>query len=334
MPENSSHKPARAAAKKTAPAAAPAEAAAGAPEDPPAGWTPTPEAKAKATRFRWIAMVLWIVAIAAEAVGIFWLLRQRQVVSADGELVRNPDTGLLQQQGATATFPQWAFLTLIALFVVIAALSITGSFLWKKANRLDPARRSETVRFFVQNQLGAIIAIIAFVPLIILVFLNKDMDKGQKTVAGIVGIALAALAVVLGIDFTPPSVEQYTADQSTVIQLLGQDKVVWVDGGAVYHVCEEVSAIQTGSEKRTGTTAQAVEAGKTRLTLEFASELRTCGLPVPENSAAIADALRAIRDGKTDTTLPAPVWADGTQPPITVPDAASSGATPAPTSTP
>ncbi|MFJ4164574.1 hypothetical protein ACIPY5_03380 [Microbacterium sp. NPDC089698] len=333
MPENSSKKPAR-AASKPAPASANAAASTDAPADPPAGWTPTPEAKAKATRFRWIAVVLWVVAIAAEAVGIFWLLRQRQVTGGDGRFVRNPDTGLLEQQGATATFPQWAFITLIVLFVVIAALSITGSFLWKKANRLDPARRSDTVRFFVQNQLGAIIAIIAFVPLIIMVFLNKDMDKGQKTIAGIVGIALAALAVVLGIDFTPPSVEQYTADQSTVIQLLGKDQVVWVDGGTVYHVCEQVSAIQTGSDKRTGTTAQAVEAGKTRLTLEFASELRKCGLAVPENSAAIADALRAIRDGKTDTALPAPVWANASDAPITVPDASSSGSTPAPTSTP
>lgn len=333
MSENSSKKPARKAAPR-ATAPAPAAAATDGPADPPAGWTPTPEAKAKATRFRWIAVVLWVVAIAAEAVGIFWLLRQRQVTGGDGQLVRNPDTGLLEQQGATATFPQWAFITLIALFVVIAALSITGSFLWKKANRLDPARRSDTVRFFVQNQLGAIIAIIAFVPLIILVFLNKDMDKGQKTIAGIVGIALAALAVVLGIDFKPPSVEQYTADQSTVIQLLGKDQVVWVDGGAVYHVCEQVAAIQTGSDKRTGTTAEAVAAGKTRLTLEFASELRKCGLPVPENSDAIAAALRSIRDGKTDTALPAPVWGAGVQAPPTVPDATSSGSTPAPTTTP
>lgn len=321
-----------ASARKTA--AAQTAGGSDGPADPPADWKPTPEAKAKATRFRWIAAILWALAIAAEAVAIFWLLRQRQFVGQDGELLRNPDTGLLEQQGATAQFPQWAFIALIAAFVVIAALSITGSFLWKKANRLDPARRSDTVRFFVQNQLGAIIAILAFLPLIILVFLNKDMSKGQKTIAGIVGIALAALAVVLGIDFKPSSVEQYTADQSTVIQLLGQDKVVWVDGGAVYHVCEEVSAIQTGSDKRTGTTAQAVEAGKTRLTLEFASELRKCGLAVPENSAAIADALRAIRDGKTDTTLPAPVWANPADAPISIKDAKPAGSEPAPASTP
>jgi hypothetical protein len=289
--------------------------------EPPAGWTPTPEAKAKATRFRWIAAILWAVAIIGEAVGIFWLLRQRVFVGEDGTLVRDADTGLLREQGVTAEFPQWAFIALLVLLVVIAALSITGSVLWKKANRLDPARKSDTVRFFVQNQLGAIIAIVAFLPLIILIFLNKDMSKGQKTTAGIVGIALAVLAAVLGTSFNPPSVEQYTADQSAVIQLLGQDEVVWVDGGAVYHVCDEVSAIQTGSEIRTGTTAEAIEAGKSRLTLQFASELRACDLSVPENADEITEALRAIQAGQTDTILPAPVWADPADAPIIVEEA-------------
>lgn len=291
-------------------------------EEPAAGWTPTAQAKAKATTFRWIAVALWVVAIAAEAVSIFWLLRQRVVVGEDGTYVRDSDTGLLESQNATTQFPQWAFITLLVLLVVIAALSITGSILWKKANRLDPARKSDRVRFFVQNQLGAIIAVVAFLPLIILIFLNKDMDKGQKTTAGVVGIVLAALAVVLGIDFDPPSVEQYTADQSTVIQLLGADEVVWVAGGAVYHVCDEVPDIQTGSEKLTGTTAEAVEAGKIRLTLKFASELRTCGLAVPENADEITEALRAIQGGQVDTPLPAPVWADPADAPIEVEDAA------------
>lgn len=284
-------------------------------------WSPTPESKKKATTFRWIAVVLWVIAIAAEAVAIFWVLRQKEFIGEDGALVRDPDSGLLETQGATAQFPQWAFITLIAMLVVIAALSITGSLLWKKANRLDPAKKSDTVRFFVQNQLGAIIAVVAFLPLVILIFLNKDMDKGQKTTAGIIGVVLAAAAVALGIDYSPASVEQYTADQSTVIQLLGQDQVVWVAGGAVYHVCDEVSDIQTGSEKITGTTAEAVAAGKQRLTLKFASELRACGLAVPENADEITEALRAIQGGVVDTLLPAPVWADPADAPIDVQDA-------------
>lgn len=279
-------------------------------------WVPTPGAKQKATTFRWIAGALWVIAIAAEAVAIFWLLRQREFVGEDGGLVRDSETGLLETQNATATFPQWAFIALIVALVVIAALSITGSILWKKANRLDPARKSDKVRFFIQNQLGAIIAIIAFLPLIILIFLNKDMDKDQKATAGIIGIVLAAVAVAFGIDYNPPSVEQYTADQSAVIQLLGQDEVVWVDGGSVYHVCDQVSDIQTGSEKITGTTADAIEAGKSRLTLKFVSELRACDLAVPENADEITEALRAIQGGAVDTLLPQPVWADPADDPL------------------
>ncbi|WP_243225172.1 hypothetical protein [Microbacterium sp. CIAB417] len=286
-----------------------------------AEWKPTPAAKQKSLTFRWIAVGLWVLAIAAEAVGIFWLLRQRVFVGEDGTLVRDPDTGLLEEQGVEAQFPQWAFIALIVLLVVIAALSIGGSLLWKKANRLDPAKKSETVKFFVQNQLGVIIAIIAFVPLIILIFLNKDMDKGQKATAGVIGIVLAGIAVFFGIDFDPPSVEQYTADQSAVIQLLGEDQVYWVEGGQVYHVCDEVSDIQTGSEIMSGTTAEAIEAGKIRLTLKFESEMRTCGLPVPENADEITEALRAIQAGQVDTPLPAPVWANDVTPPIMVEDA-------------
>ena len=273
---------------------------------------------------RAIAAVLWAIAIAAEATAIFWLLRQRETTGGEGRLMRDPESGLLVKDGAESVFPQWAFLTLLVLLAVIAALAISGSILWKRANRLDPAQRSDAVRFFVQNQLGAIIAVVAFLPLIIMVFLNKDMSGRQKTIAGAVGIVLAVVATIIGVDTEPPSVEQYTADQSTVVQLLGADEVTWVDGGRVYHVCDQVPDIQTGSEIRYGTTGEAVEAGKTRLTLEFASELRTCALPVPSNAAEIADALRAIRDGAA-VTLPAPRWGQGDTPPIVVDDAPAAG---------
>ena len=98
-------------------------------------------------------------------------------------------------------------------------------------------------------------------------------------------------------------------------------RLPWVAGGAVYHVCDSVSDIQTGSEIQTGTTAQAVEAGKQRLTLKLESELEKCGLPVPENVTEITDALRQIQGGET-VTLPAPVWGEGVTPPIEVQDAA------------
>jgi hypothetical protein len=103
---------------------------------------------------------------------------------------------------------------LVGLLVVIAVFAIAGSLMWKAANKHDPARESDSVRFFFQNQLGAIITVIAFLPLIVLIFMDKDMDPKNKKIAGGIGVVLAAVAAFIGIDFNPPSVEQYTKDMN------------------------------------------------------------------------------------------------------------------------
>lgn len=218
-----------------------------------ASWVPTPEAKKQSTMFRLIAAALWLLAIVGEAIGIFVLLRQ------------NPVNMVL----------------LIVLIVVIGALAIGGSLLWKRANRLDPAAKSDTVRFFVQNQLGAIITVIAFLPLIILIFTNKNMDAKQKGIAGTIGIVVAAVAVFFGLSLNPPSVEQYTAESNIVSQLTGEDMVFWTKSGSVFHVCEAVPDVNKESkdgEILFGTVAEAHAAGKERLTLRWESEaLNYCG---------------------------------------------------------
>jgi len=98
--------------------------------------------------------------------------------------------------------------------VVIAVFAIAGSLMWKAANKHDPARESDKARFFFQNQLGAIITVIAFLPLIVLIFMDKDMDPKNKKIAGGIGVVLAAVAAFIGVDFNPPSVEQYTQDMN------------------------------------------------------------------------------------------------------------------------
>ena len=103
---------------------------------------------------------------------------------------------------------------LIGILVVIAVFAIAGSLMWKKANTHDPASKADTFRFFVQNQLGAIITLIAFLPLVVLIFMDKDMDPKNKKIAGGVGVALAVVATLIGVDFKPPSVEQYTQDMN------------------------------------------------------------------------------------------------------------------------
>lgn len=151
-------------------------------------WQATQDQKSKAKRLRIFALLSWAVAIAGEIAGIVLLLR--------------------------GAFDQGNLALLIGILVVIAIFAIAGSLLWKAANKHDPASREDKARFFIQNQLGAIIAVIAFLPLLALIFLDKDMDPKNKKIAGGVGIGLAALATVVGIDFSPPSVEQYTQDMN------------------------------------------------------------------------------------------------------------------------
>lgn len=215
-------------------------------------WKPTPEAKGKAGKFRLFAVLLWLLAIGGEAFAIFWVLEQDPI----------------------------NMVILVASVVVIGALAIGGSILWKKANRADPAAKSDTARFFFQNQLGAIITIIAFLPLIILIFLNKDMDSKQKGIAGGIGIAVALIAVYFGADFSPPSVEQYDDETEVVVAITGQDLVFWTKSGEVYHLCENASAVNLESEDNTiysGTVGDAHAAGKERLTLQVDQEIDQCG---------------------------------------------------------
>ena len=86
--------------------------------------------------------------------------------------------------------------------------------MWKSANKQDPASQADKARFLFQNQLGAIITLIAFLPLIVLIFMDKDMDPKNKQIAGGVGVVLALIATFIGVDFNPPSTEKYTQDMN------------------------------------------------------------------------------------------------------------------------
>ena len=151
-------------------------------------WQATQGQKSAAGRLRLFAAIAWVVAIGTEIAGVV-MLRQHKF-----------DHGNLP--------------LLIGLLVVIAICAIAGNLMWKAANKHDPASRADGTRFFVQNQLGAIITVIAFLPLIVLIFMDKDMDPKNKKIAGGIGVVLAAIATYVGIDFNPPSVEQYTQDMN------------------------------------------------------------------------------------------------------------------------
>jgi hypothetical protein len=254
-------------------------------------WRATHDQKGAATRLRLFAALAWIVAIGGEIAGIV-MLRQHKF-----------DHGNLP--------------LLIGILVGIAIFAIAGSLMWKAANRHDPARQSDAARFFFQNQLGAIITVIAFLPLIVLIFMDKDMDPKNKKIAGGVGVVLAALATFIGIDFNPPSVEQYTQDMNkcaaeikasqpttdcspevaqqaqdiardskTVADATnGQDVVYWIapENGAkkatTPHVFHICQGVSPlrGKAVNSGSVTQAYSENATRITKQIPMEQKQCG---------------------------------------------------------
>lgn len=194
----------------------------------------TPEAKAQAKQLRLFAILAWIVAIGIEVFAILKLISNDTLV--------------------------W----LLVAVGVILALSITGSLLWKRANKKDPASEKDKFRFFVQNQLGALIAALAFLPLLILVLLNKNLDGKTKGIAGAaIGVAFLAASIV-GIDFNPPSIEKYTEQinaQTSVIEQLngGVNQVYWTPAGNKYHIFEDCQHIRN-SDVSSGTVEEAFKA--------------------------------------------------------------------------
>lgn len=152
-------------------------------------WRATHDQASAATRLRIFAALSWIVAIGGEIAGIVLLFGHK--------------------------FDHGNLALLIGILVGIAIFAIAGNLMWKTANKHDPASKSEPFKFFVQNQLGAIVTLIAFLPLLVLIFMDKDMDPKNKKIAGGVGVVLAVVATLIGVSYHPPSVEQYTQDMNT-----------------------------------------------------------------------------------------------------------------------
>ena len=266
-------------------------------------WKATQGQESAAKRLRIFAALCWIVAIGTEIAGIVLLLRNK--------------------------FDQGNLPLLIGILVVIAVFAIAGSLLWKAANKHDPARRSDTAKFFFQNQLGAIITVIAFLPLIALIFMDKDMDPKNKKIAGGVGAVLAIAATMIGVSWNPPSVEQYTEDMNacaaqikanqpttacspevadqakdiakdsaTVVEASGQDVVYWIapEGGAkrsstphVFHLCNDVSPLR-GKTVNRGSVTQAYAENATRITKQIPMEQRQCGFAGPQEAKDVNEA--------------------------------------------
>ena len=189
----------------------------------------SPEAKGKAKQLRIFAVLAWLAAMAGQVYAILNLISDEMLV--------------------------WLVVAIVAILI----LAITGSTLWKKANRLDPASEKEPTRFFIQNQLGAIMGVLAFLPMVVMILNNKDISGKTKGIAGSIAAIAMVAAGITGADFNPPSVEKYTKEineQTAAAKSLSIDanNVYWSKAGNKYHAYDDCyhiknKAVSNGSIK-------------------------------------------------------------------------------------
>ncbi len=192
--------------------------------------------KGRAKTKRIIAICLWIVAIAFEVLGILKLTDKLN-------LFPNIDK---------VPF-------VIGAIVLDLACFIPASLLWKKANHIDPISEKNKVGFWCWNNLGTLLSVLAFLPIIIFVLINKDLDKKDKTIVTVIAAVALLAAGISSYDFNPVSSEDLERAQKEVIAEVGVDKVYWAKTGKKYHVDPDCPAFSQSEEIYEGTVADAYE---------------------------------------------------------------------------
>lgn len=181
---------------------------------------------------RFGAIFLWVLAIACEVMAFLVLIGKVSIGSIE----------MLYQ--------------LVGLLVLDLIFVVIGSQLWKKANHIKPASEKNPVAFWLWNNLGFIISVIAFLPIIILVLLNKDADKKTKAIVTAVAVVALAIGGLTGIDWNPVSQEDVSA---------ASEEVFWTVGGEKYHLYDDCSSLNRSEKLVVGSVAQANEAEKDAL---------------------------------------------------------------------
>ena len=200
----------------------------------------------QAKKLRIFAVILWVAALVFELLGILALGKK---------------LGFAANWNPTVTLIVCIVLDLICLLI--------GSQLWKKANHMDPASEKNKLKFWLWNNLGVIVSILAFVPFIVLIFVNKDTDKNTKLIAGIAAVVALAVGVGGSYDYHPVSqeaVEEVDLIAAENAQELNEG-VYWITTGKsdVYHIDQECFTLNNTEDLVYGTVKEAFDAGHTRL---------------------------------------------------------------------
>ncbi len=200
--------------------------------------------KKKATGKRVLAIFFWVLALGCELVAFMNL------------------SGKWYLPELIPALPDNYLLYLIIFLVLDLIFLIIGSQIWKQANRLDPASKSNKVAFFLQNQMGLIVAIACFVPFIIKLFAGKDvkLDGKQKTIVGVVACAALLIGGLASVDWNPISVEDKQAAIDTI-----EDQVYTTAYGHCYHTHEDCQSIKNSTNLNDPMDVKdAIEAGYTK----------------------------------------------------------------------
>ena len=147
---------------------------------------------------------------------------------------------------------------LIAFIVLDLAMVITGSQFWKRANDIDPASKENKVKFFLWNQMGLIVSVIAFFPIVILLLKDKDLDPKTKKIVSIVAAAALVIAAATSIDYNPVSEEDYVE----ACQELDGQVVYYTPFGKSYHTTSDCPSLSRSKTVYEGSIEDAFEAGK------------------------------------------------------------------------
>lgn len=196
--------------------------------------------KPRALKFRVGAICLWALAIIFEVVAI---LRLANVITL---------------------WPSLEITWFLIIFILLdLAAFIPGSLLWKKANHIDPVSEKNATKFWLVNNLGTILSVLAFLPIIVVVLTSKDLDKKSKTIVGAVAAVALIVAGVASYDFDPVSSEQLQRAQAEVMNVSETGHVYWGKYSKKYHVDPDCPAFSHSDEVYEGTVGQAFEKGLT-----------------------------------------------------------------------
>ncbi len=179
----------------------------------------SPEAKAQAKKYRMYAILLWAAALILQAITIIKLI-------SDDTLI----------------------MMLVAI-VAILAIAFFGGRFWKKSNKLDPASEKNPIKFLLQNQLGAIMGVMCFLPMVISIFTSNSISGKTKAIAGTAASVAMTAAGISGAEFDSASIEKYSKEieeQNKAAQQLNinSGNVFWSKAGNKYHAFDDCQYIK------------------------------------------------------------------------------------------